>query len=120
VRIDSYFQSNFYGLGFNYRINSTRGVKKHLVTYGGGNRKTIMNFKADNVGIGIAKPDYKLTANRTMGCEEVKVEDITSADKVFEDDYDLKSLSEVEDFVKTNKHLPEISTEKDIRKKIQA
>ncbi len=44
--------------------------------------------------------------------EEVKVEIINGADFVFEKDYNLKPLQEVEHYIKTNKHLPEIPSEK--------
>ncbi|MDX1905197.1 MAG: hypothetical protein SFU27_13670 [Thermonemataceae bacterium] len=35
-------------------------------------------------------------------------------DKVFEDNYNLRKLSEVENYVKINKHLPDVPSEKDI------
>jgi len=38
------------------------------------------------------------------------------ADWVFEDDYDLKPLPEIEKIIKTNKHLPEIPSTDDFRK----
>jgi len=36
-------------------------------------------------------------------------------DSVFNERYNLKSLQEVEEYVTTNKHLPEIPSEKDVR-----
>ena len=33
MRIGSYYQNKFYGLGLNYRINSTGAVSKHFVEY---------------------------------------------------------------------------------------
>jgi hypothetical protein len=47
--------------------------------------------------------------------KEIKVEAQT-ADFVFEEDYPLKPLSEVEQFVKENKHLPEIPSAKKMEK----
>ena len=52
---------------------------------------------------------HKLMVNGGILCEKVKViVDVPNSDHVFESDYDLRSLEEVEQFVKENKHLPEI------------
>ena len=62
-----------------------------------------------NVGIGTTNPGAKLDVNGKIRCEEVEViVDVPSSDFVFEAGYQLKPLSEVETFVKENKHLPEI------------
>jgi len=64
-----------------------------------------------NVGIGTTNPTYKLSVKGTIGCGEVKVEDVTSwSDFVFEPEYNLMSLKDLETYIKTNKHLPEIPT----------
>ena len=41
-----------------------------------------------------------------INAKDIKVELPAAADYVFEDNYNLKSLSEVESYVKENKHLP--------------
>lgn len=52
---------------------------------------------------------YKLAVNGGILCEEVKViKDVPEADYVFEKDYELLSLPKLEQFVKANKHLPNI------------
>ena len=43
-----------------------------------------------------------------MITEEVQVTDVTGADFVFEDNYALPTLSQVETFINENGHLPEI------------
>ena len=48
----------------------------------------------------------------TINAREVKIEINAGADFVFSSDYQLRSLSEVETFVKENRHLPEIPSEK--------
>jgi hypothetical protein len=60
-----------------------------------------------NVGIGITNPQAKLAVAGTILAQEVKVStDATDwPDFVFADDYNLKSLSEVEAFIKEHKHL---------------
>jgi hypothetical protein len=60
-----------------------------------------------NVGIGTNTPDNKLDVNGTVRAEEVIVES-AGADFVFEEDYDLRSLEEVEDYIGEHGHLPEI------------
>ena len=44
----------------------------------------------------------------TISAKELKVTTTGGADFVFNDDYSLKPLSEVNDFIKEHKHLPEI------------
>jgi len=61
-----------------------------------------------NVGIGKKTPSAKLHVNGKIISEEIVVENVSGADFVFEDDYDLRSLEETEAFIKENKHLPEI------------
>ena len=72
----------------------------------------------NNVGIGTMNPDEKLTVKGKIHTQEVRV-DMAGAlvpDYVFENDYKLKTLPEVEEFIKENKHLPEIPSAKEIEK----
>ena len=64
-----------------------------------------------NVGIGTIYPQAKFEVKSAIKASEIKVEAQT-ADFVFEEDYQLKPLVEVEAFVKFNKHLPEIPSVK--------
>jgi len=67
-----------------------------------------------NVGIGTSTPDYKLDVLGTIRARELKV-DMQGADFVFEEDYALRPISELEDFIKANKHLPEIAPAKEMQ-----
>ena len=62
------------------------------------------------VGIGTTSPGKELTVVGTMQSKEVIVEENTGADFVFEEGYELLDLSELEEFINANKHLPEIPT----------
>lgn len=68
------------------------------------------------IGIGTDTPDHLLTVKGTIHAREVLV-DLNGplADYVFEPDYTLMPLSEVESFVKANKHLPEIPSAAEVK-----
>jgi hypothetical protein len=69
-----------------------------------------------NVGIGTTNTaNYKLAVEGTIGAREVTVNTDTWSDFVFQDDYKLQSLSEVESFIKDNKHLPDIPSEAEVK-----
>lgn len=54
---------------------------------------------------------YKLGVNGGIICERVTViSDVPSSDYVFEPNYYLRPLSELELFIQTNKHLPEVKS----------
>jgi hypothetical protein len=70
-----------------------------------------------NVGIGTTNPDEKLTVNGTIHSKEVKVDmSVPGPDYVFEKDYNLLSLIELETYINQNKHLPEVPSAKDMEK----
>lgn len=61
-----------------------------------------------NVGIGTNANTYKLDVCGTVRATEVRV-NTGWCDYVFADDYQLPALSDVENFIKENKHLPEVT-----------
>lgn len=79
------------------------------------NRSMVINGSG-KIGIGITNPSEKLTVNGTVKAEEVIVEENVGADFVFEDDYPLPSLSEVESYIQLNKHLPDIPSAEEMIK----
>lgn len=117
---------NNYGLGAYSKGNSTE-LKLYLSGFyglnfftGGENRMTIN--KDGNIGIGTSltlnSPNYKLAVNGTIGAKKIIVEITSNAwsDFVFEKNYNLKSLSEIEKYILANKHLPEIPSANEIEK----
>ncbi len=75
----------------------------------------IIRFKYDGkVGIGTKNPTHILTVNGIVKAEELVLKSV-DADFVFEEDYQLPSLEEVETFIKKNKHLPEVPSAKDMQ-----
>jgi len=61
--------------------------------------------------------DYKLYVQTGILTEKVKVANVNDsdwADFVFDKDYQLNSTTEVEQFIKTNKHLPNVPSAKEV------
>ena len=68
------------------------------------------------VGIGTLTPQEALSVNGKIRAHEIKVE-VGSAnwpDYVFDASYSPASLSEIEDFIRLNKHLPEVPSAKEV------
>lgn len=64
-------------------------------------------------------PNAMLTVDGTILAKEVRVAISTTthwADYVFDKDYKLMPLNEVESYIKTNKHLPEVPSSEDVEK----
>jgi len=68
------------------------------------------------MGIGSTIPDQKLTVKGKIHAEEVIIDISVPADYVFKPTYKLMPLNKVEQFVKTNFHLPEIPSASEIKK----
>ncbi len=118
--------------GFGTRAEGyNRLLLHHTGTHGYIDYKDNLHFRADKnwisaltlygngtVGVGFGttytagqykNQGYKFAVNGGIICEEVKVlKDVPDADYVFQNNYKLSSLSEVEIFIKKNKHLPNI------------
>ncbi len=74
-----------------------------------------MIIKSDGkIGIGTTTPEALLTVAGNIKSQEVKVtvDAGQGPDYVFEEDYHLRSLEETEEYIKANKHLPEIPSAK--------
>jgi len=70
---------------------------------------TFLNItNSGDVGIGTNAPSYRLHVNGTIGTTNSGQ---VHSDYVFEPDYNLMSLDNLEDFVKKEKHLPGIITD---------
>ncbi len=95
---------------FHFKISQSKG---HL----GMNSTNSIVLQANGgfVGIGTLNPEHKLDVKGTVRAMEVKVDVNVPADYVFDENYSLKSLAEVESFVKANHHLPGIPSAKEIQ-----
>lgn len=81
--------------------------------------KAIINFTSDKVGIGITPietSNYKLFVTGGILTEEVLVKLQSEwADYVFEPDYQLQDLNEVEQYITVNKHLEGVPSQADVK-----
>ncbi len=76
-----------------------------------------MIYNNGNVGIGTSTPDQKLTVKGKIHTEEVLIDlNIPVPDYVFDDEYPLQEIEDVEEYVNKNKHLPEIPSAGEIEK----
>ncbi|MCG8700751.1 MAG: hypothetical protein MI922_22045 [Bacteroidales bacterium] len=65
--------------------------------------------------IGTTNPgNYRLAVEGTIGAREIKVHLDAWSDFVFNSDYDLMNLEEVESFISKNNRLPDIPSESDV------
>lgn len=64
---------------------------------------------AGNVGIGVDDPDERLVVDGRIKAEEIRIEDVTPADYVFDEDYNLMSLDELKEHIRARGHLPGIA-----------
>jgi hypothetical protein len=84
-----------------------------------GNGEIMRITSSNKVAIGTTNPDADalLTVKGNINSREVKVTANAGADFVFDENYPIKSLDEVEAYIKQNKHLPEIAPAKEMVEK---
>lgn len=81
----------------------------NLFLYNKDGSKIYMAWRENgNIGIGTINPQAKLAVNGDMFAKKVKVTQDGWSDFVFDADYKLRPLKDVEQFIQQHKHLPEI------------
>ena len=69
-----------------------------------------------NVGIGItdADPNYRLSVKGKIRAQEIKVEMANWPDYVFDKDYKILGLNELDAYISENHHLPDVPSAKEV------
>lgn len=104
-----------YANGFDivYRKDATTD---RLSFVDGGPTEVLTLVNGGKVGIGTINPDSKLTVKGGIHAEEVLIDtSVPTPDYVFENDYNLLPLSELEAYIKSNKHLPEVPSAEQLK-----
>jgi hypothetical protein len=109
--------------GGNYGYLGFKGATKdvHLVAGTGGDLVLGIDFGGTitgtgNVGIGTATPSEKLAVNGNIRAKKLKITQTGWPDYVFEKEYKLIPLNDLEKFVLKNKHLPGVPSVSDVDK----
>ena len=87
----------------------------HTISNGSGGADLYIS-SVKNVGIGTTNPTAKLSVNGNIRAKEIKVEASPWPDYVFHSSYKLPDLKATEQFIKENKHLPEIPSAAEVEK----
>jgi len=91
-------------------------ISDYAQAVAGGNTIRFVIDNSGSVGIGTTAPAYKLAVNGSIGCKELTVTSTGWPDFVFQDNYKLPALDDVENFITKNKHLPDIPSASDVEK----
>lgn len=90
-------------------VGTQDGSGQRTLTFAAGGSAKMKILANGNVSIGTMDAgNYKLNVAGRLRAEEIVV-NTTGADFVFEPSYKLRSLIELETFIKQNKHLPDIT-----------
>ncbi|PRD44988.1 hypothetical protein C5745_18900 [Sphingobacterium haloxyli] len=95
----------------------TKGIRYRTGTNAAGWsawRRVLAENVQGNVGIGTDTPRERLSVNGNIRAKEIKVEANNWPDYVFQENYHLRPLAEVKDYIKVNGHLPEIPSAKEV------
>jgi hypothetical protein len=84
---------------------------------GYGNSWQVFISEQGSVGIGTLNPSEKLSVNGNIRAKKLIVSQTGWPDFVFANNYNLRSLEQVEKFIKANRHLPEVPSEKEVASK---
>ncbi|MBF0576276.1 hypothetical protein [Dysgonomonas sp. GY617] len=92
-------------------INEDVNRSGNLMIRGNGNHF----IEKGNVGIGTSNPKKLLDVAGTIHAQNVEIDLNNWSDFVFDEDYELPSLQEVEAHIKEHKHLPNIPSEDEVK-----
>ncbi|UCH63927.1 MAG: hypothetical protein JSU77_05675 [Fidelibacterota bacterium] len=98
----------------NYIIADDPGSNEKNLYIRTKNSKHIILDPAGKVGIGTTSPQSKLAVNGIITAKEVVVTNSGWPDFVFDDDYYLRTLDELETYTNEHKHLPDMPSASEV------
>ena len=103
---------------FRNSMNAANGNPKGGFDFADHLGNSVMRIIDNSVGIGTTNPgSFKLAVEGRIGAREVRVTNANPwPDYVFSPRYELLPLKQVEAFIQQNGHLPDVPSEKEIRK----
>jgi len=117
-RLDSEFPSiglGYYALNTNHVNNANGGLTIQYLKDGNFVDGFIMNYHGD-IGVGTSPNSlYKLNVEGTIHAREMLIDNYNWSDFVFDKTYLLPSIKEVDKFIQTNGHLPNIPTAQEVK-----
>ena len=111
------FHSNFDNNIRTFDVSTNTATQQIKIDASSNSTARILLFPGSSSGVGIGTSSlgtHKLAVEGSVGAREIQVEASGWSDFVFEKDYELKSLEETEQFILTNKHLPDIPSQKEV------
>lgn len=98
-----------------FETTSSQGRLSFFTRNNGNTEEKMRIINNGNVGIGTITPDEKLAVNGKIHTKEVRVDLTGWSDFVFEENYELPTLAEVENHIKEKGHLADIPSEKEVK-----
>lgn len=95
-------------------IGSQGADGRRTVTFAAGGEAKMKILANGNVGIGTVEPTEKLSVYGKIRAQEIKVEVADWPDYVFAEGYKVRTLEDLEKFIKLNKHLPEMPSDTEV------
>ncbi len=107
--------SNHMRIGTDYGHYGDAVLELYQNYSGGGSQNPGKLIVNGNLGVGtVSTGSHKLAVEGSIGAREVKVEATGWSDFVFEKDYELRTLEEVEEHINENGHLPEVPNKAEV------
>ncbi|MBA4260441.1 MAG: hypothetical protein C0446_14855, partial [Chitinophaga sp.] len=114
-------QASYNSINFGQGYLRIRNIQEEKILIGGGNewghQNVIINPNTGNLGIGTMNPTEKLSVNGNIRAKKLIISQTAWSDYVFAKNYKLRSLTEVENYIKANQHLPEVPSAKEVAAK---
>ncbi len=104
------------GNDFRIGTNTENNLGNFIIRVNGLNTVYINPEGNMSIGTSSVATGYKVNIGGKVMCEELKVQLRPWADYVFADNYKLMNLSQLERFIKKNKHLPNIPSAAEVEK----